>query len=137
MADRSGAAAATGPDADDTIDIRCGGLFGETDRRRVVEMQQPRIADHRGVLCGVAHRRDDDPGSVARADLEVLLKLLGREGRRDIDGQRADLPIGMPVGKIGQGFVRSEEHTSELRSLMRISYAVFCLKKKTNNYIHK
>src|SRR3546814_3809413 len=40
---------------------------------------------------------------------------------------------------------RSEEHTSELQSLMRISYAVFCLKKKTKNttpltkskYIHK
>src|SRR3546814_7491416 len=29
-------------------------------------------------------------------------------------------------------FGRSEEHTSELQSLMRISYAVFCLKKKTN-----
>src|SRR3546814_3119406 len=29
---------------------------------------------------------------------------------------------------------RSEEHTSELPSLMRISYAVFCLKKKINNY---
>src|SRR3546814_6585082 len=29
--------------------------------------------------------------------------------------------------------VRSEEHTSELQSLMRISYAVFCLKKKTHN----
>src|SRR3546814_8338015 len=29
--------------------------------------------------------------------------------------------------------LRSEEHTSELQSLMRISYAVFCLKKKTNN----
>src|SRR3546814_1827599 len=29
---------------------------------------------------------------------------------------------------------RSEEHTSELQSLMRISYAVFCLKKKTLNY---
>src|SRR3546814_8448420 len=28
---------------------------------------------------------------------------------------------------------RSEEHTSELQSLMRISYAVFCLKKKINN----
>src|SRR3546814_3089164 len=28
---------------------------------------------------------------------------------------------------------RSEEHTSELQSLMRISYAVFCLKKTTNN----
>src|SRR3546814_7851681 len=29
--------------------------------------------------------------------------------------------------------LRSEEHTSELQSLMRISYAVFCLKKKTKN----
>src|SRR3546814_13595615 len=29
--------------------------------------------------------------------------------------------------------MRSEEHTSELQSLMRISYAVFCLKKKTKN----
>src|SRR3546814_5141740 len=29
---------------------------------------------------------------------------------------------------------RSEEHTSELQSLMRISYAVFCLKKKTQTY---
>src|SRR3546814_7860098 len=31
---------------------------------------------------------------------------------------------------------RSEEHTSELQSLMRISYAVFCLKKKTKLYQH-
>src|SRR3546814_8215135 len=30
--------------------------------------------------------------------------------------------------------LRSEEHTSELQSLMRISYAVFCLKKKKNKY---
>src|SRR3546814_3389352 len=32
---------------------------------------------------------------------------------------------------------RSEEHTSELQSLMRISYAVFCLKKKNNNYVEE
>src|SRR3546814_2289721 len=31
---------------------------------------------------------------------------------------------------------RSEEHTSELQSLMRISYAVFCLKKKNNTQVH-
>src|SRR3546814_8621345 len=31
--------------------------------------------------------------------------------------------------------MRSEEHTSELQSLMRISYAVFCLKKKSNTYV--
>src|SRR3546814_9216835 len=34
---------------------------------------------------------------------------------------------------IDQRGVRSEEHTSELQSLMRISYAVFCLKKKKHN----
>src|SRR3546814_4767546 len=51
----------------------------------------------------------------------------GRTIRGD-DGQATD-----------QGFVqgiagpRSEEHTSELQSLMRISYAVFCLKKKKKN----
>src|SRR3546814_7381033 len=36
------------------------------------------------------------------------------------------------VGEIG-ALKRSEEHTSELQSLMRISYAVFCLKKKNHN----
>src|SRR3546814_1408937 len=35
------------------------------------------------------------------------------------------------------GDLRSEEHTSELQSLMRISYAVFCLKKKKNTYNHR
>src|SRR3546814_6770994 len=34
-------------------------------------------------------------------------------------------------GSVNGGASRSEEHTSELQSLMRISYAVFCLKKKT------
>src|SRR3546814_10551673 len=38
-------------------------------------------------------------------------------------GARVDVPI---------THIRSEEHTSELQSLMRISYAVFCLKKKKN-----
>src|SRR3546814_1770880 len=38
-------------------------------------------------------------------------------------------------GRLGDfGAARSEEHTSELQSLMRISYAVFCLKKKRNIY---
>src|SRR3546814_10302380 len=42
--------------------------------------------------------------------------------------------------RIGHNRIRSEEHTSELQSLMRISYAVFCLKKKkvhkTNTVYH-
>src|SRR3546814_8727860 len=40
-------------------------------------------------------------------------------------------PLNQPVGT-EKGDSRSEEHTSELQSLMRISYAVFCLKKKKN-----
>src|SRR3546814_3719727 len=56
------------------------------------------------------------------------------------EGERLE-PIAQDRGKleihiVGRGFhfgSRSEEHTSELQSLMRISYAVFCLKKK-NKY---
>src|SRR3546814_8720275 len=47
--------------------------------------------------------------------------------------RRASGGLRMPVLAVGGGFAmlwRSEEHTSELQSLMRISYAVFCLKKK-------
>src|SRR3546814_9000080 len=38
---------------------------------------------------------------------------------------------------VGRITFRSEEHTSELQSIMRISYAVFCLKKKKYNIIYK
>src|SRR3546814_10264845 len=43
--------------------------------------------------------------------------------------------LALEAGQIGEhvgGELRSEEHTSELQSLLRISYAVFCLKKKNN-----
>src|SRR3546814_2264037 len=44
------------------------------------------------------------------------------------------LPVEHPqVQRQHQRDKRSEEHTSELQSLMRLSYAVFCLKKKNNN----
>src|SRR3546814_7840961 len=39
------------------------------------------------------------------------------------------------INQSDAGQLRSEEHTSELQSLMRISYAVFCLKKKTKRII--
>src|SRR3546814_3418023 len=41
--------------------------------------------------------------------------------------------VGSRLSGQGQPAARSEEHTSELPSLMRIPYAVFCLKKKTTN----
>src|SRR3546814_9681424 len=43
----------------------------------------------------------------------------------------ADGRGGVPAWMVRERAARSEEHTSELQSLMRISYAVFCLKKKT------
>src|SRR3546814_14973590 len=46
-----------------------------------------------------------------------------------VDRRGAALSLSRPPAT---GLLRSEEHTSELQSLMRISYAVFCLKKKKN-----
>src|SRR3546814_7104594 len=47
------------------------------------------------------------------------------------NGDLAGLQAGDVIQRIeGKAVARSEEHTSELQSLMRISYAVFCLKKK-------
>src|SRR3546814_5880582 len=44
--------------------------------------------------------------------------------------------VGWTASNMGKGpdFLRSEEHTSELQSLMRISYAVFCLTKKNTEH---
>src|SRR3546814_15701629 len=50
----------------------------------------------------------------------------GRTHRRDADARHRSTPSPSTPD-------RSEEHTSELQSLMRISYAVFCLKKKTKH----
>src|SRR3546814_5411210 len=49
--------------------------------------------------------------------------------QRDVDLQFLPRQLGRIA--LGGHLDRSEEHTSELQSLMRISYAVFCLKKKT------
>src|SRR3546814_8752841 len=46
----------------------------------------------------------------------------------------ARTPMMMAMIVIAGLWLRSEEHTSELQSLMRISYAVFCLKKKTQRH---
>src|SRR3546814_2674668 len=82
------------------------------------------------------------------ADAGATAVILSNHGGRQLDGGGATIDlvadivdaVGERVEVILDGGVRrSEEHTSELQSLMRISYAVFCLKKKkthiTNNNI--
>src|SRR3546814_9685128 len=74
----------------------------------------------------------------ARETLKALYERAGitpRDGLRVRGTPAEDLGLTDPnVGDddILDAMVRSEEHTSELQSLMRISYAVFCLKKKNN-----
>src|SRR3546814_9293676 len=78
----------------------------------------------RGHVDG-GHRADSHRGAARRARGGERQRSRGRRlchGGRDRP-PRQFLPRGEP---------RSEEHTSELQSLMRISYAVFCLKKKNN-----
>src|SRR3546814_7368735 len=78
---------------------------------------------------GGAGKAVADPGRGCRAVLRHLpavpVRTRARHGHAAFLG-RSDPPVA------GQG--RSEEHTSELQSLMRISYAVFCLKKNKTNY---
>src|SRR3546814_5599970 len=49
------------------------------------------------------------------------------------NAKRGSLKASFSAQRLSKTAIRSEEHTSELQSLMRISYAVFCLKKKKHN----
>src|SRR3546814_9008541 len=79
--------------------------------------------------CHVVYANDREPRH------SLLYAAYGRDGQSAtvdpaIAGKRAH------GGGEGHGaLIRSEEHTSELQSLMRISYAVFCLKKKIIRYM--
>src|SRR3546814_6179098 len=55
----------------------------------------------------------------------------GLERDADVPAHRSIAP--QTAKRMNRTIVRSEEHTSELQSLMRISYAVFCLKKNKHN----
>src|SRR3546814_10028375 len=86
-------------------------------------------------LCRSQEVDEGDGGGVAGPVLQQHRVL--RDGGMQVLGDhpaRAAVPV-RQLGKgddaeLGVAGFRSEEHTSELQSLMRISYAVFCLKKK-------
>src|SRR3546814_4376376 len=80
------------------------------------------------------HRGDMRRGRTAAAAEDVDLAMLGPFAHEPSRRLRLLVIFAEFVGQAGVGVDhhRSEEHTSELQSLMRISYAVFCLKKKTH-----
>src|SRR3546814_5717164 len=65
--------------------------------------------------------------TVRRAILSSIIPVIGDERIKIVENEIIVLRFEIEI------IDRSEEHTSELQSLMRISYAVFCLKKKTYN----
>src|SRR3546814_2375339 len=100
--------------------------IGQEQARRVGNLAQPLFA----------HREHADLVGAAKAVLHgaqdaILVAALALERQHGIDhmfqnARARDRPV---LGHMADEH-RSEEHTSELQSLMRISYAVFCLKKK-------
>src|SRR3546814_4292695 len=77
-------------------------------------------------------KREQSIANQAAVDVHILqVGLRTREARQTDPARQAHTkPTLVDRHRLGDEFVRSEEHTSELQSLMRLSYAVFCLKKK-------
>src|SRR3546814_4800428 len=79
----------------------------------------------------LAIRQAQDQHAIAVERVETALYRFAI-GLRDAHRRAGGMGVGQPLRRSRSGAPsrRSEEHTSELQSLMRISYAVFCLKKK-------
>src|SRR3546814_7843837 len=96
------------------------------------------VGDFDDAVAGADAERDIDRAAGGVFPLRLLAALDRLDGVLDQVGER--LAYLAAVAGHHQGLrwrrVRSEEHTSELQSLMRISYAVFCLKKKTTRQKH-
>src|SRR3546814_9072393 len=85
--------------------------------------------------CGEGAYQDD--GNVAVAKIKSIFELAGANNKPDFTNSLTGFINGATEAAVpafnAATLGRSEEHTSELQSLMRISYAVFCLKKKKHN----
>src|SRR3546814_5968803 len=117
-------------------DLRRPGLLQGWLRTGVLDDGRAAVADgvdfaHHGAAFGLGllqrQRERGEPGQHLFA-LRAVAGAFGQVGAGE-PGDASSLDVG------GRQACRSEEHTSELQSLMRISYAVFCLKKKNKTYI--
>src|SRR3546814_2410043 len=91
------------------------------------------LISYPGTLLVISHDREFlDAVTTHTLHLENLAAVLYTGNYSQFERQRAERLTLQAVHYDKQQRERSEEHTSELQSLMRISYAVFCLKKKTH-----
>src|SRR3546814_2977734 len=122
--------------------------------RQALESERRSLAEARDQARTTARESSETAHALAltlesqRTQVAALSQSLERMGsqRGQLDSRLGELATQLATGDedpavaleqqrqavLEQRVVRSEEHTSELQSLMRLSYAVLCLKKKTN-----
>src|SRR3546814_3683780 len=109
--------------------------------RAAVPLQEPLNAGYR-IRRTMSIVKAADPKRLVRGDVvKIRIEVTAAAGRTWVIVNDPIPPGATIVGNLGgqsdmladQADGRSEEHTSELQSLMHLSYAVFCLKKKTTN----
>src|SRR3546814_4136705 len=104
--------------------------MAEAKNSRAVGDDRDKIAFRRVIIsccrifCDGPHGYSD-AGRIGKAEVPLGRHRLGSD---DLDFSRPSMRVEKQSLTLGK--FRSEEHTSELQSLMRISYAVFCLKKQ-------
>src|SRR3546814_4332077 len=102
----------------------CDGIFFYTFETKISGKWTPMIGDHFDMTLDPVKMAQMPAGAMIflRGDVSAAKEVMTRSYSTDQISEASRMPrAAMP---------RSEEHTSELQSLMRISYAVFCLKKK-------
>src|SRR3546814_2591097 len=121
-----------------------GGHFGIAEHGRPFAERQVGGDDDRGVFVKSADEMEQQlPASAGERQIAQFVEDQEVEPRQMLGELSGAALVNLhlePVYKIGrvvEANARSEEHTSELQSLMRISYAVFCLKKKITQEIDK
>src|SRR3546814_1547462 len=123
--------------SDWSSDVCSSDLAGAGAHARAVEVdvhQQPAVF-RRADQERLALHRERQAGRVPAIAIQKQVLAIAQPEQRDwleaaVAGRAEhDRVVRLHAAELGR---RSEEHTSELQSLMRISYAVFCLKKKNN-----
>src|SRR3546814_5287211 len=108
-----------------------GTLFGRNTTGGAINIISKDPTDRfEGEVSGkVGNRANKEIGAIVNIPLAEGLAARATYNFRNIsDGAGTNRALNRPLANVKSH--RSEEHTSELQSLMRISYAVFCLKKK-------
>src|SRR3546814_1419971 len=117
--------------SDWSSDVCSSDLCGRNQGARVaVDVDALRVTalEARGAV-GIHDRQEVQGGAFAQALHQRVVGMFAEEAEQVGDRHRRGALVAVHLRP-----QRSEEHTSELQSLLRSSYAVFCLKKKTTTY---